>query len=204
MNRLWCLAVSLAALVCASPAQAQDYPSKPIRVIASSAAGGISDIFMRTVGEELNRRWGQAIVIENRSGGGMNIGGRACAEAALPIADNVRDSALRLQASLRRRGYDSVDPDIRFDVRVKRPDGGVTGEVTVTRMIWYPWAVEGLTFWRRCAEKSGYPPEIHRALDRSLGHLLGDVGPEMLRDVTRMQRQLFVGAETYYGLGKAP
>jgi tripartite-type tricarboxylate transporter receptor subunit TctC len=62
-------------------AAAQDYPSKPIRVIASSAAGGISDIFMRTIGEELHKRWGQPIVIENRAGGGMNIGGRACAEA---------------------------------------------------------------------------------------------------------------------------
>jgi tripartite-type tricarboxylate transporter receptor subunit TctC len=81
MNRLCCLAVSLAALAAALPALAQDTPSKPIRVIASSAAGGISDIFMRTVGEELNRRWGQPIVIESRAGGGMNIGGRACAEA---------------------------------------------------------------------------------------------------------------------------
>jgi tripartite-type tricarboxylate transporter receptor subunit TctC len=73
----------LAGAVCELPgaATAQDYPTKPIRVIASSAAGGISDIFMRTVGEELTRRWGQPIVIENRAGGGMNIGGRACAEA---------------------------------------------------------------------------------------------------------------------------
>ncbi len=69
------------AFALASIARAQDYPTKPIRVIASSAAGGISDIFMRTVGEELNRRWGQPIVIENRAGGGMNIGGRACADA---------------------------------------------------------------------------------------------------------------------------
>jgi tripartite-type tricarboxylate transporter receptor subunit TctC len=75
---LWA-ALSLAAPV--APAAAQDYPTKPIRVIASSAAGGISDIFMRTVGEELNKRWGQPIVIENRAGGGMNIGGRACAES---------------------------------------------------------------------------------------------------------------------------
>ena len=73
---LVCTAVALA-----STAPAQDYPAKPIRVIASSAAGGISDIFMRTVSEELSRRWGQPIVIENRAGGGMNIGGRACAEA---------------------------------------------------------------------------------------------------------------------------
>ena len=69
------------ALLLPCTAAAQDYPSKPIRVIASSAAGGISDVFMRTVGDELHKRWGQPIVIENRAGGGMNIGGRACAEA---------------------------------------------------------------------------------------------------------------------------
>jgi tripartite-type tricarboxylate transporter receptor subunit TctC len=47
-----------------------------------SAAAGISDIFMRTVSEEAEQRWGQPMVIENRAGGGMNIGGRARAEAA--------------------------------------------------------------------------------------------------------------------------
>jgi tripartite-type tricarboxylate transporter receptor subunit TctC len=82
VRRLLKLSLLLAA-ICVGPVVtlAQDYPSKPIRVIASSAAGGISDIFMRTVGEELTKRWGQPIVIENRAGGGMNIGGRACAEA---------------------------------------------------------------------------------------------------------------------------
>jgi tripartite-type tricarboxylate transporter receptor subunit TctC len=64
MARLCGLAVAFAAAGLGAPAAAQDYPSKPIRVIASSAAGGISDIFMRTVGEELNRRWGQPLVIE--------------------------------------------------------------------------------------------------------------------------------------------
>jgi tripartite-type tricarboxylate transporter receptor subunit TctC len=73
--------LAAAGWVLPGAATGQDYPAKPIRVIASSAAGGISDIFMRTVSEELNRRWGQPIVIENRAGGGMNIGGRACAEA---------------------------------------------------------------------------------------------------------------------------
>jgi tripartite-type tricarboxylate transporter receptor subunit TctC len=66
----------------AAPAAAQDYPTRPIRVITHSAAGGISDIFIRTIGEELHKRWGQPLVIENRPGGNMNIGGRACAEAA--------------------------------------------------------------------------------------------------------------------------
>ena len=66
----------------ATPARAQDYPSRPIRVIATSSAGGTSDIFMRALGEELHRRLGQPIIVENRPGGAFNIGARACAEAA--------------------------------------------------------------------------------------------------------------------------
>ena len=75
----------LAALVWlqpAAPALAQNYPSKPIRVITTSSAGGLSDIFIRVVGEELHKRWGQPIVVENRPGGQFNIGARACADAA--------------------------------------------------------------------------------------------------------------------------
>ncbi|HEY5963232.1 MAG TPA: tripartite tricarboxylate transporter substrate binding protein [Xanthobacteraceae bacterium] len=70
------VAAVLSALSCA-----QAYPTKPMRVIASSAPGGISDIFMRALGEELQKRWGQPVVIENRSGGNFNIGSRACAES---------------------------------------------------------------------------------------------------------------------------
>jgi len=61
---------------------AQDYPTRPIRVIATSSAGGTSDIFMRALAEELHRSLGQPIVVENRPGGAFNIGARACAEAA--------------------------------------------------------------------------------------------------------------------------
>jgi tripartite-type tricarboxylate transporter receptor subunit TctC len=63
-------------------AHAQTYPSKPIRIITANSAGGTSDIFSRALGEELQKRLGQPILIENRSGGGMTIAGRACAEAA--------------------------------------------------------------------------------------------------------------------------
>ena len=75
----------LAALVCSNvalPVAAQDYPTRPIRVIATSSAGGTSDIFMRALAEELHKSLGQPIVIENRPGGAFNIGTRACAEAA--------------------------------------------------------------------------------------------------------------------------
>jgi tripartite-type tricarboxylate transporter receptor subunit TctC len=80
-----CLMPLVAAAIglVASPAAAQMlvYPTKPMRVIASSAAGGISDIFMRALGEELHKRWGQPVIVENRPGGNFNIGSRACAEA---------------------------------------------------------------------------------------------------------------------------
>lgn len=74
----------------------------------------------------------------------------------------------------------------------------------VTRMIWYPWAVEALVSWRRCAQRLNLPYESKRALDRSLSHLLRNVGPHMVRDVMRPERPLWLNAETYYGLGKAP
>ena len=74
--------IAAGALAGPSPASAQAYPSKPIRVITANSAGGTSDIFVRALGEELQKRLGQPIIVENRSGGGMNIAGRACAEAA--------------------------------------------------------------------------------------------------------------------------
>jgi tripartite-type tricarboxylate transporter receptor subunit TctC len=63
------------------PASAQDYPTRPVRAIVAVGAGGTGDIFMRVLGEELNKRWGQPVVVENRPGGASNIGARACADA---------------------------------------------------------------------------------------------------------------------------
>ena len=65
----------------AQPASAQDYPTRPIRVITATSAGGTSDIFMRVLGDEVLKHWGQPIVVENRPGGSMMIGGHACAAA---------------------------------------------------------------------------------------------------------------------------
>ena len=83
MKRLPSVFVLLTACAfAATPAQAQTFPSKPVKVIAGSAAGGLSDVFMRALGEELHKRWGQPMIIENRPGGGFNIALRACADAA--------------------------------------------------------------------------------------------------------------------------
>jgi tripartite-type tricarboxylate transporter receptor subunit TctC len=71
----------MAVALFASTASADEYPNHAIRVLTTSSAGGISDIFMRVLGEELHKSLGQPIVIENRPGGTGNIGARACAEA---------------------------------------------------------------------------------------------------------------------------
>ena len=71
--------VVLAAL--GAPARADDYPSKPIHVLTTSSAGGISDIFMRVLGEELHKSLGQPLIIDNRPGGAGNIAARACQDA---------------------------------------------------------------------------------------------------------------------------
>jgi tripartite-type tricarboxylate transporter receptor subunit TctC len=71
--------VLFAALV--TPVLAQEYPSRPIHVLTTSSAGGISDIFMRVLGEELHKSFGQPLIIENRPGGSGNIGARACQDA---------------------------------------------------------------------------------------------------------------------------
>jgi len=71
-----------AALALAAPAAAQDnWPNRPVKAITTTSAGGLSDIFMRALGEELRQKWGQPLIIENRPGGAMNTGTRACADA---------------------------------------------------------------------------------------------------------------------------
>jgi tripartite-type tricarboxylate transporter receptor subunit TctC len=76
-----CLAVSFLPQGVTS-AQAQEYPTKAIRIIVTTSPGGISDVFIRAVAEPLHQRLGQPVIIENRAGGNMIIGARACAEAA--------------------------------------------------------------------------------------------------------------------------
>jgi tripartite-type tricarboxylate transporter receptor subunit TctC len=63
-------------------ATAQNWPTRPIRALTATSPGGISDVFMRALGEKLGERLGRPIVIENRPGGMQNIGARACQDSA--------------------------------------------------------------------------------------------------------------------------
>src|SRR5262245_24960495 len=63
-------------------ARAEDvFPAKPVRLLVPFPAGGAVDIVGRTLGDELGRRWGQTVVIENRPGAGGIIASQAAATA---------------------------------------------------------------------------------------------------------------------------
>lgn len=73
--------IAVAWLGALSPVAAQDWPTKSVRIIVPLAPGGGGDVFARLLGEELQKRFGQPFVVENRPGGALNIGMRACAES---------------------------------------------------------------------------------------------------------------------------
>ena len=62
-------------------ARAQAYPSRPVRIIVPFAPGGANDIAARVIGQWLSERLGQQFLIENRAGGGGNIGIEAVVRA---------------------------------------------------------------------------------------------------------------------------
>jgi tripartite-type tricarboxylate transporter receptor subunit TctC len=63
-------------------AGAQDYPTKPVRVIVAFAAGGFADFMGRAIGQKLSDRMGQSFVIDNRGGAGGTYGARLAADGA--------------------------------------------------------------------------------------------------------------------------
>jgi tripartite-type tricarboxylate transporter receptor subunit TctC len=75
--------IIIAALLsaCAAVAHAQQWPSKPVRVIVNVAPGGVADVTMRVLGARLTETMGQPFIVENRAGGDGYIGFEAVARA---------------------------------------------------------------------------------------------------------------------------
>lgn len=77
--------IALAAALCAAlPAATRGqeiYPSRPVKIIAPVAAGSIADLVPRIIAEKLSAKWGQPVLVEDRPGGGNNIGAEAVANA---------------------------------------------------------------------------------------------------------------------------
>jgi tripartite-type tricarboxylate transporter receptor subunit TctC len=81
----WLGALLLAAAALLGPGtnvQAQDYPNRPVRVIIAFSPAGAIDVLGRLIADKLSTLWGQQVIVENRPGGGGNIGAASAAQAA--------------------------------------------------------------------------------------------------------------------------
>jgi len=108
----------------APPALAQTYPSQNISLVVPFAAGGISDVVGRLVGQKISERLGRTVVVENRGGAGGNLGARVVAQAspdgytllATTSAIAVNDSASRNKGyateDLRPVAFVAISPDV--------------------------------------------------------------------------------------------
>ena len=74
--------VAALAFVLAGPAAAQDWPARPVKIVAPFAAGGNVDVTARIVAEHLQPLLGQPVIVENKTGAGSMIGSEAVARAA--------------------------------------------------------------------------------------------------------------------------
>ncbi|MCC6888430.1 MAG: tripartite tricarboxylate transporter substrate binding protein [Hyphomicrobiales bacterium] len=74
--------IGVVAVVLATTAAAQTYPSGPVRIIVPIPAGGVTDVMARIVGARLQEIWGQTVIVENRVGGNSGVGAQAVERAA--------------------------------------------------------------------------------------------------------------------------
>ena len=81
LKSLAALSVAAALLAFPSGARAQNYPERPVRILIAFSPAGAIDILGRLIAEKLSQKWGQQVVVENRPGGGGNIGAASAATA---------------------------------------------------------------------------------------------------------------------------
>jgi tripartite-type tricarboxylate transporter receptor subunit TctC len=110
----WIASVIAFVVFCAAPAQAQNYPGKPIHILVPYAPGGITDIASRIVGAKLTEAWGQQVVVENRPGGNgfiaMTAGAKAAPDGYTLVMVTVGDVAIN-PAMFKEMPYD-VERDL--------------------------------------------------------------------------------------------
>lgn len=75
-------ALAILAFATCAQAQAQNYPTRPIRYVVAFAPGGVNDILARIVGQKLADSWGQPVIVDNRPGAGGNLGTELVAKSA--------------------------------------------------------------------------------------------------------------------------
>jgi tripartite-type tricarboxylate transporter receptor subunit TctC len=110
----WPATLVLAAMAASAPTAlkaAEDYPSRPLRVIVPFSPGGAVDGPMRVIAEQLSKRLGVGVIVDNRPGAGATIGSEAVAKAApdgytLLLASQTNAISATLYPKL---GYDPIE-----------------------------------------------------------------------------------------------
>lgn len=100
----------VAAVLGTAPVSAQEYPSKPVTLVVPFAAGGSNDMLARFLGEQLGKKWGQPVVVENRPGAGSAIG-------AAFVSQSPADGYTLLIGSVTYSMNPAVQSNLPFDPR---------------------------------------------------------------------------------------
>jgi tripartite-type tricarboxylate transporter receptor subunit TctC len=119
--------VLILALAFAAPAVSQQFPSRPVRIVVPTSAGGATDSFSRAIAQRLAEGWGQPVVVENRPGANQIIG-----------ADHVAKSAPD--------GYTLLVSDASSFVMNphlyrKLPYDGLRSFTPITVLVRFPWVI---------------------------------------------------------------
>lgn len=120
MRKLFCALAAMLALFAANSVQssawAQSYPNRTVTIVVTSAAGGLTDVLTRAVGQRLAQMWNQTVVIENRGGAGHSLAASAVKSAA---ADGytllaTETGMFTIQPFLHAKGKLNYDPEKDF------------------------------------------------------------------------------------------
>jgi tripartite-type tricarboxylate transporter receptor subunit TctC len=82
MSNAFKLLAAVGLALAAAGAGAQNYPTKPVRIIVPFPPVGAADLLTRTLGQKLTEAWGQTIIVDNRPGAGGNLGVEIAAKSA--------------------------------------------------------------------------------------------------------------------------
>jgi tripartite-type tricarboxylate transporter receptor subunit TctC len=151
-----------------SAALALDYPTRPVRLIVPVAAGGGADITGRLIALWLSQRLGQQFIVENRSGGGTNIGTEAVAHAP---ADGYTLLHINITHSINPSLYDNLNYSFARDLIP------VAGIVSVPNVIEIHPSVPAATVPAFIAYARDHPGQINMgsAGNASSSHMAGEL-----------------------------
>jgi tripartite-type tricarboxylate transporter receptor subunit TctC len=113
LKLLVALAVWAGALL-TSGVQAQDYPSRPVKIVIAFSPSGAIDVLGRFIAQHLSEMWGQQVIVENRPGGSGNIGAAAAA-AAPPDGYTLHFGAQTLAVNVTLSPTTAFDPITSFE-----------------------------------------------------------------------------------------